>query len=113
MSQILDPLDAKMKFVQSLTHKNKTVSVDNEDNFLKPVQHERIIRLTIIEKTEELQSESANVERTDTLQEFQESYNNSRPKGFVSLTETNITPDWAKLAVASSSPNSKRKIDYY
>ena len=113
MTQILDDIDAKKRFVASLTHTNKPLMTNMDDNFLKPVKTERVIKLTVIERTDEVQVDSTLNERMRSLQQIERILSVVKPRGSDSFGETNGIPEWAKLALASSNPNSKRKFDYY
>ena len=111
MTQIINPIDAKMKFVKSLTHHDKYF--DN-DNFLKPVKR-RVIKLTIIEESDASQS-TDNIVKDDnhvSKEEFQRLMYFLDPKESKAMSEIGAVPDWAKLALASSNPNTTRTTKYY
>ncbi len=111
MTASINPLDAKMKFVKSLTHQDKYFE---NDNFLKPVTR-RVINLTIIEELDVTQNTESLVKNDDHVskQEFQRIMHVIDPKESKKNLETGLVPDWAKLALASSNPNTKRTNRYY
>jgi len=111
LTRKLDNLDAKMRFVESLIQGNTNSSKRIED-FLKPKKHKRRIKLAIFEETDEPKSKRVFVASADSLTpivRLLRTYNRDRPGS----SSGNDVPDWAKLALASSNPNSKHKIQYY
>ena len=111
MTQIIASLDDKMKFVKSLTHQDKYF---NSDNFLKPVKR-RVIKLTIIEESDTFQSTDNMVKDDSTVskKEFKQLMYTLDPEKSKATPEVGEVPDWAKLALASSNPNTTRTTKYY
>ena len=107
MAQIIKPLDAKIKFVKSLTNQDNDLCAKPNDDFLKPVRTRRIVNVTIIEEINEPHGKSLERKNDGTVSK-QEYLRISRL-----LESQDEVPGWAKLALSSSKPNVSQKIDYY
>ncbi|MDQ1281351.1 MAG: hypothetical protein QG670_2616 [Thermoproteota archaeon] len=120
MTQILDPLDAKSKFVKSLTHQENILS---DDDFLKPVHKRKITKIILIEE-EDTTSDNSELPKNDNTISEQSLLKMISKQDLQNLlmflrsskvqsTETDECPDWARLALASTNPNRKPRIEYY
>lgn len=111
MNQIINSLDAKIKFVKSLTHQDKYF--DGND-FLKPVTR-RVIKIEIIEESDISESPNNLAKDDDYVpkQEFQRLMNVLDLKKSKTMLDAGAVPDWAKLALASSNPNTTKRVRYY
>ena len=112
MAQILDSISSKKKFVESFTQQNKQLHM-RDDDFLKPVKTKREIKIEIIEDGTTLHSRKVAVNDYATLRKLQKFMNLPEQREARSASETDEVPEWAKLALASTNPNSKRKFEYY
>lgn len=120
MTKILDPLNAKSKFVKSLTHQEE---IFPDDDFLKPDTTRKIVRIIVIEEQEDVPSEKSDSPQDDnTVSELQKLISKQdlqnllmflRSQKESSSSETDTCPEWAKLTVASSNPNLKPRVEYY
>ena len=112
MGQILNHIYSKKKFVESFIQQNKQLN-KRDDDFLKPVKTKREIKIEIIEDGTTLHSRKVAENDYSTLRKLQKFMNLPEQREAGSASETDEVPEWAKLALASSNPNSKRKFRYY
>ncbi|MCJ7634167.1 hypothetical protein MUP77_17485 [Candidatus Bathyarchaeota archaeon] len=109
MPKIIDPLDAKRKFVKKLTNEDEHVV---NDDFLKPTTRkvvEKAADATIVEEPDKFQSEKKIFKNVPSKEEFEQLLQNvpsQREKK--SGAEPGAVPDWAKLALSSLKTNTKK-----
>jgi reverse gyrase len=105
----------RKRFVESLSP--DSTFVDDVDDFLKPVKGKRRIRkITIFEESivdqDKDVTEDPSSERHLSEPELSKLLRYKSKDEGPRRKEKDTIPEWAKLALASSNPNSKR-IDYY
>jgi hypothetical protein len=100
-SGLINPTNAKKRFVESLIEYSKYL--DSED-FLKPVQtkdNKRDVKVKIFKDDKKFDDD-----------EFQRIIAIIESKKMKTNEERSKLPEWAKLAVSSSQPNTKPKKYY-